>query len=145
MDEKEKAEEIAKEKMNLRKVIVALSAEAQLSSQREIDLQDQKEIVEGRELIAGDFGCTDCHKFRDEGKLGTAPDLTGYGSKAWIAAFTANPKSKRFYGGKNDRMPSYAESDDVSKNLLSPKALDKLSDRLRGDWFRELQRGKAKE
>jgi ubiquinol-cytochrome c reductase cytochrome b subunit len=121
---------------DLQKVIAALSAEAQLTSQKEIDAKDKEAIEEGRALIAGDFGCVDCHKFREEGKLGTAPDLTGYGSKAWIAAFTANPKSKRFYGGKNDRMPSYAESDDASKNLLTPHSLDMLSDRLRGDWFR---------
>jgi ubiquinol-cytochrome c reductase cytochrome b subunit len=128
--------EDAESKANLKKVIAALSAEAELPSQREADARDKELIEEGRKLLVDDFGCVDCHKFRDEGKLGTSPDLTGYGSKAWISAFTANPKSKRFYGNKNDRMPSYAESDDASKNLLSPRSLDTLSDRLRGDWFR---------
>jgi ubiquinol-cytochrome c reductase cytochrome b subunit len=122
---------------NLQKVIIALSAEAELPSQREMDRRDKDAIEEGRNLIVDDFGCIDCHKFRDKGKLGMAPDLTGYGSKAWIAAFTADPKSKRFYGEKNERMPSYAESDDTSKNLLSPHSLDMLSDWLRGDWFRK--------
>jgi ubiquinol-cytochrome c reductase cytochrome b subunit len=125
-------------KKNLQKVIIALSAEAELPSQREIDAKSQKPIEEGRELIVGDFGCIDCHKFRDQGKLGMAPDLTGYGSKVWIAEFTSDPKSNRFYGKKNDRMPSYAADVDTSKNLLGPHALDMLSDRLRRDWF-ELQ------
>jgi ubiquinol-cytochrome c reductase cytochrome b subunit len=100
-----------------------------------MDERDKDIIEEGRKLIVDDFGCTDCHKFRDQGKLGMAPDLTGYGSKDWIAAFTANPKSKRFYGEKNDRMPSYAEHADTSKNQLDPHALEMLSDWLRGDWF----------
>jgi ubiquinol-cytochrome c reductase cytochrome b subunit len=133
-DLKERLEGDEEEQKNLQKVIAALSAEAELPSQHEMDLRDKAVIEEGRKLIVDDFGCVDCHKFRDKGKLGDGPDLTGYGSKAWIAAFTANPKSKRFYGDKNDRMPSYAESDDASKNLLSPHALEMLSDWLRGDW-----------
>ena len=124
-------------KQNLQKVAMAVSAEARLPSQREMDAKDKITIEEGRKLLVEDFGCTDCHKFRDQGKLGMAPDLTGYGSKAWIAAIVSNPKSKRFYGEKNDRMPSYAESDDTAKNLLPPHALDMLSDWLRGEWFRE--------
>ena len=116
---------------------MAVSAEAQLSSQCEMDKRDEKSIEEGRTLIVEDFGCTVCHKFRDQGKLGMAPDLNGYGSKPWLTAFTANPKSKRFYGEKNDRMPSYAENADTSKNLLDPHALDMLADWLRGDWFKK--------
>ncbi|MCC6125607.1 MAG: cytochrome b N-terminal domain-containing protein [Pirellulales bacterium] len=122
---------------NLAKVVMAVSAEAQLPSQCDLDNRDKKLIEEGRVLLVDDFGCTDCHKFRGQGKLGMAPDLTGYGSKAWIAAFTSDPKSKRFYGQKNDRMPSYAESVDPSRNLLSPHSLEMLADWLRGDWFKE--------
>ncbi len=129
--------EDADAKRDLQKVVLAVSAEAQLTSQREMDARDISSIEEGRKLLVDDFGCTDCHKFHDKGKLGTAPDLTGYGSKAWITAFTSNPKSKRFYGEKNDRMPCYAESDDVSKNLLGPHALEMLADWLHGDWYRE--------
>ena len=136
-DLRDRLKEDEDEKQNLQKVVIALSAEAQLPSQREMDRQDGHAIDEGRTLIVEDFVCVDCHKFRDHGKLGMAPDLTGYGSKAWIAAFTSNPKSKRFYGEKNDRMPSYAENADASKNLLGPHALDMLSDWLRGDWFKE--------
>jgi ubiquinol-cytochrome c reductase cytochrome b subunit len=142
-DLRERLKEDPEEKKNLEKVVITLSAEAQLSSQQAMDERDRATIEEGRTMIADDFGCTDCHKFRDQGQLGTAPDLTGYGSKAWIAAFIANPKSKRFYGAKNDRMPSYGEDADPTKNLLAPHSLDMLADRLRGDWFESLGRGNA--
>ena len=33
------------------------------------------------------YSCTDCHKFRDTGNLGSAPDLTGWGSKDWLVRF----------------------------------------------------------
>ena len=46
-----------------------------------------------------------------------------------------NPKSKRFFGNKNDRMLSYAESNDPAKNILSRQAIRFLSDWLRGQWF----------
>ncbi len=123
------------EKKNLQQVIIALSAEAQLPSQQEIDARDAAIIEEGRKSLADDFSCTDCHKFHDKGKLGNAPDLTGYGSAEWTAAVIANPKSKRFFGGNNDRMPSYAETNDPAKNILSPQAIQFLTDWLRGKSF----------
>jgi ubiquinol-cytochrome c reductase cytochrome b subunit len=120
---------------NLQKAIAALSAEAQLPSQRAIDARDAAIIEEGRKMLVEDFSCTDCHKFRDQGKLGGAPDLTGYGSAQWTAAMIGNPKSKRFFGAKNDRMISYAETNDPAKNILSEQAIGFLSDWLRGEWF----------
>jgi ubiquinol-cytochrome c reductase cytochrome b subunit len=123
------------EQKNLQKVIIALSAEAQLPSQREIDAHDAELIEEGRKLLADDFGCTDCHKFHDKGKLGDAPELTGYGSSQWTADMIGNPKSKRFFGKKNDRMLSYAESNDPAKNILSEQSIRFLSDWLRGQSF----------
>jgi ubiquinol-cytochrome c reductase cytochrome b subunit len=122
-------------KKNLEKAIMALSAEAELLSQHEMDQRDKQAIEEGRQFLVEEFNCVECHKFRDQGAFGTAPDLTGYGSKAWIEAFTADPKSKRFYGKKNDRMPSYAESDDSQKNLLSSHELEIISQWLRGESF----------
>ncbi len=123
------------EQKNLQKVIAALSAEAQLPSQRRIDARDAAIIEEGRKLLVDDFSCTDCHKFRGKGKLGDAPDLTGYGSAEWTAAMIGDPKSKRFFGDKNDRMLSYAETNDPAKNILNPQAIRFLSDWLRGQWF----------
>ena len=50
--------------------------------------------------------CIECHDIDSEDE-GSAPDLTGYGSKEWLIAFIENPEDKRFYGKKNDRMPCY--------------------------------------
>ena len=123
------------EKKNLQKVIIALSAEAQLPSQRQIDARDAGIIEEGRKLLVEDFSCTDCHKFHDKGKLGDAPDLTGYGSAQWTADMIGDPKSKRFFGKKNDRMLSYAETNDPAKNILSQQSIRFLSDWIRGQWL----------
>jgi ubiquinol-cytochrome c reductase cytochrome b subunit len=122
-------------KEDLRKVVLALSAEAQLPTQREIDARDAQAVEEGRRLITDDFGCTDCHRFRGKGER-VGPELTGYGSRKWIAAMIGNPASKRYYGKRNDRMPAYAETDDETKNLLPHKDVNMLADWLRGDWFR---------
>jgi ubiquinol-cytochrome c reductase cytochrome b subunit len=126
----------AGEKKKLQKAVMALSAEAKLPSQSDLDKKDIKAIEEGRELIA-EFGCTDCHKFRDKGKLGDAPELTGYGSPEWTAGIIGNPAAKRFYGKLNDRMPAYASSPDTAKNALNPQQIKMLTEWLRGQWYRE--------
>jgi ubiquinol-cytochrome c reductase cytochrome b subunit len=120
---------------NLKKIVVAISAEAQLPSQREIDARDVEIIEEGRNLLVDDFSCTDCHRFHGKGTPGMAPELTGYGSAEWTAAMIGNPKSKRFFGAKNDRMISYAETDDPAKNVLSRQAIERMSDWIRGESF----------
>ncbi|MBN2578110.1 MAG: cytochrome b N-terminal domain-containing protein [Pirellulales bacterium] len=124
------------EKEDLKKLIMALSAEARLPAQRNIDARDAKDIEAGRKLIAeGEFGCTDCHRFHGKGQR-VGPELTGYGSTEWITAITGNPASKRFYGARNDRMPAYAETDDETKNLLRNHDLEMTAEWLRGEWFR---------
>jgi len=50
--------------------------------------------------------CIECHDIDSEDE-GSAPDLTGYGSREWLIAFIENPEDGRFYGKKNDRMPCY--------------------------------------
>jgi ubiquinol-cytochrome c reductase cytochrome b subunit len=114
------------EKEEVEMIAMAVSAEARLPSQAEADKADAKKIEEGRELIV-DYGCTDCHKFRDEGSLGDAPDLTGYGSKQWLVGVISDPTQQRFYGEKNDRMPSYKDS-------LTPRQIEWLAEWLRGEW-----------
>lgn len=123
------------ERKNLRKVVIALSAEARLPSQRELDARDLEVIEVGRKLLVEDFSCTDCHRFRDKGTPGMAPELTGYGSAEWTAAMISDSKSKRFFGKKNDRMVSYAALDNPAKNILSRQAIGFLGDWLRGEWF----------
>jgi ubiquinol-cytochrome c reductase cytochrome b subunit len=122
-------------KKNLEKAIAALSAEAKLPAQRDLDAKDSKWIEEGRDLIVDDFGCTDCHKFHDKGTQGDAPNLTGYGSPEWMAGVISNPAAKRFYGKLNDRMPAYAASaTDPSQNTLTARQIELLTDWLRGQW-----------
>src|SRR5690606_9546402 len=51
----------------LNALVVALSAEAQLTYQREEDEQAEQEgvIERGRDALVNRFACTDCHKFHD--------------------------------------------------------------------------------
>ncbi|MBN2024250.1 MAG: cytochrome bc complex cytochrome b subunit [Pirellulales bacterium] len=112
-------------------MVAALSAEAALPAQADLDKKDSERIAEGRDLLAD---CTDCHKYRKGGSLGTAPELTGYGSRDWTLAILANPAHPRFYGDRNDRMPIYAPTADDAKNVLSRRELELLTDWLRGQW-----------
>lgn len=126
LDEVPKLDAAGKEQMN--RVILAVSAEAQLPSQREADAKDTAAIEQGRK----DFGetglnCADCHAFRGEGG-GKGPDLTGWGSREWTVGIIHNPSDKRFYGRRNDRMQAFGEKEELSK-----KQMEMLADWLRGD------------
>jgi mono/diheme cytochrome c family protein len=87
--------------------------------------------------MTDEFGCTGCHKFRDKPGVIGPPDLTGYGSTAWIAGIVRNPAAKNYYGKSNDRMPAYAASADPAQNTLNPQQIKLLTDWLRGDWYEE--------
>ncbi|MBN1910801.1 MAG: cytochrome b N-terminal domain-containing protein [Pirellulales bacterium] len=113
-------------------IVMALSAEAGLTCQRAMDKKDAERIAEGREMILDE--CTDCHRFHDKGSLGAPPDLTGYGSREWTIAILSDPAHGRFYGERNDRMPSYAPAD-PNKRVLSAQEIELLTDWLRGDWY----------
>lgn len=124
-----------KDKENVRKVVAALSAEASLPAQKSSDESEATLIEEGRTQIT-EIGCTDCHKFHDAGELGSAPDLTGYGSYDWLKGMISNPSHQRYYGENNDRMPAFAEhADKPDSNMISPANLDLLVRWLRGDWY----------
>jgi ubiquinol-cytochrome c reductase cytochrome b subunit len=117
-------------------VVIALSAEAALLSQTAADARDAGRIEAGRKLIANTDHCASCHKFHDAGELGSAPDLTGYGSREWLLGMIGNPGAERFYHESNDRMPAFAEhSDDSPQNMLTSRTLDLLVDWLRGQWY----------
>ena len=116
---------------DLKKVIVALSAEAKLKSQLGPDKTDLETIKQGRALIIGEsFACTECHSYAKKYPDSIAPDLTGYGSRAWLMRFISNPAHPDFYGKKNDRMPAFAD-----KKILDAKQLGLLADWLRGEWY----------
>jgi ubiquinol-cytochrome c reductase cytochrome b subunit len=118
------------QKEQLRKVITALSAEANLKSQQSRDAKDTAEISAGRELIAGTINCVECHQFHKADEEATAPDLTGYGSRDWLIAFMSNPAHERFYGKRNDRMPAF-----VVEKVLDTRSIEMVADWLRGEWF----------
>lgn len=124
-------------RQEMNQVARTLSAEAALPSRADADKSDADEIASGRELLVSKLQCTDCHRFHDEGELGQAPDLTGYGSREWLAAMISDPTAKRFYSDdRNDRMPSFAkDGQHPEQNLLSPHELKLLVDWLRGDWY----------
>jgi len=123
------------QKKGLAMAVAAVSAEAHLACQKEMDAKDAKMIEEGRKQII-EFGCTDCHKYRDKAGAG-APDLTGYGSPEWLSGIIRNPADKRFYGSTNDRMPAYAGSADPAQNALNPHQIEMLTNWLRGEWYEE--------
>lgn len=126
---KKNADEPA-EQEQLKKVIAALSAEAQLKSQRDADARDIAIIKQGVELARGDVACTDCHAFGKPDPDAIAHTLTGYGSRAWLVRFIGNPEHADFYGKRNDRMPLFGE-----KQILDAKTIGILADWLRGEWY----------
>jgi ubiquinol-cytochrome c reductase cytochrome b subunit len=117
------------EKKQLQSAIAALSAEARLKSQKEIDQRDEALIEAGTTALIGTMGCMDCHKFHDDGEE-SGPDLTAYGSREWLVAFISNPEHERFYGERNDRMPAFGE-----EKSLTPQEIGLVADWLRGEWY----------
>jgi len=122
---RELIDEIGEEEFNA--LIDALAAEAR----KEYALgEEPPKPDEDTLLLFEDFTCTECHKFYDRGELGTAPDLTGYGSRTWLTEFISDPKNKRFYPGSNDGMPSYHAFEQSNKNLLTKEEI-----RLVAEWL----------
>jgi ubiquinol-cytochrome c reductase cytochrome b subunit len=117
------------QKDELRKAIIALSADAKLKSQRTADERDAAVIIEGKKLLAGNSDCIDCHKIDGQGD-DTGPDLTNYGSREWMLAFVSDPTHERFFGDRNDRMPSFG-----TKKMLSDREIALVVDWLRGEWY----------
>lgn len=114
-------------------VATALAAEAAHPGKQ----FDKQRVAEGVRLMTEELGCTDCHRFHDEGDLGMAPDLTGYGSREWLLGMISDPNHERFYADdRNDRMPAfYANPHDPAGNVLSQSELELLVDWLRGQWY----------
>ena len=114
-------------------VIAAMAAEAERGdATASADL-----LPRGRELVASDERCGACHRFRDNGTdLGTACDLTGWGSREWLVGLITDPTHERFYGDSNDRMPSFGRAAEGSMPLLTPEQIGLVVDWLRGEWYR---------
>jgi ubiquinol-cytochrome c reductase cytochrome b subunit len=115
----------------LRKALLALSAEAGLKSQQAVEQREIAIIEEGRRILGGDdLGCIECHTIRGDSHGGEAPDLTGYGSKEWLTEFVSNAGSERFYLERNDRMPAFGEGGRMTRDEISL-----VVDWLRGEWY----------
>jgi ubiquinol-cytochrome c reductase cytochrome b subunit len=119
-------------KQEVENVVIALSAEAGLPYQAAADKKDRDRIAAGVALIKDEDRCAQCHKFHDAGEVGSAPDLTGYGSQAWTEGMIGQPGAEKFYGENNDRMPAFAEHPaEPHKNILTPAQIGMLAEWLR--------------
>jgi ubiquinol-cytochrome c reductase cytochrome b subunit len=114
-------------------VIAAMAAEAGLAPAGTAAALVEK----GRELVADSDRCGSCHTFRDNGvAAGSAPDITGWGSREWLVGIIHDPTHERFYGDSNDRMPSFGGSNEGSTPMLTRRQIELIADWLRGDWYR---------
>ena len=131
-----KGDELAAYRRKIEDVAIAVSAESGLAVAAAAE--EESRVAAGREAIVNEFACIDCHKFRENGELGLAPDLTGYASREWLTAFISNPKHERFYSETNDRMPAFAPTpDNPAANRLSPEGLELIVSWLRGEWYEQ--------
>jgi ubiquinol-cytochrome c reductase cytochrome b subunit len=130
---KDKPEELTKYRQSIEDVAIAMEAESGRSSDYVAEINNRAEA--GRKAIIDVFACIDCHKFREEGGLGLAPDLTGYASREWLTAFISNPADERFYRDTNDRMPAFAPHPGSASNRLSAEDLATLVSWLRSEWY----------
>jgi quinol-cytochrome oxidoreductase complex cytochrome b subunit/mono/diheme cytochrome c family protein len=133
--EGEKKKEGELDAADVEAVVAALSAQAQLRTQRIADAKDTKLIAKGITLI--EQNCAKgCHKFGDQGELGLAPDLTGYGSYEWMLGMISDPTHRRFYRMENDRMPAFAaDLSQPASHSASIRELSLIVDWLRGEYY----------
>ena len=120
-------------KNQIEAVIAALAAEAGRPDPQAAETL----VAEGRKLIADGDRCGSCHRFGDnEMDLGTAPDLTGLGSREWLVGIINDPTHERFYGDTNDRMPSFGVAKEGAAAMLTPQQVGLIADWLRETWYR---------
>jgi mono/diheme cytochrome c family protein len=116
---------------------------ASLSELYNVEKLDANRITQGRKFFAQGSdavgeSCYDCHSmkvaydpdglFADESSHNAtgAPDLTGYGSAAWLREFIGHPGSKKFYGSHN-AMQEFAGS-------LTEREINLIVNWLLHDW-----------
>ena len=114
-------------------VIAAMAAEAGLAA-----AGTSPELIEkGRGLVADGERCGSCHRFvPNETAHGSAPDLTGWGSRQWLVGIITDPTHSQFYGDSNDRMPSFGKAEEGAAPMLTQRQIELIADWLRGDWYR---------
>jgi ubiquinol-cytochrome c reductase cytochrome b subunit len=134
---READEKKAKEEL-MQAVVAALSAEAKRGDQVELDAEAVKSglIAKGKAAILNSkLGCIECHAYGDQTE-DHGPVLNGYGSQEWLIGMISDPSDLKYYGGENDRMPSFAKGHDPKQHQLSKHDLDLLARWLRGDYKR---------
>jgi len=124
-------------KAKLQSIVVALSADARLPYQAQVDHEAEGagQIAAGRAAFSESFdsyACSDCHRWGTVEDADDAPDLTGYGSRAWTIKMIADPA--HLYGEHNDRMPAFNPPDNPAAQQLSGKNIGLIVDWLRQDW-----------
>ncbi|MBI1904420.1 MAG: cytochrome b N-terminal domain-containing protein [Planctomycetia bacterium] len=115
------------------KIAAALAAEGGFQT------EDKEPIAAGRALLQNSSGCAMCHEFHGDGSLiGTAPNLTGWGSREWIAGMISNPSHQNYYGhlsANEQTMPAFsASARSANKVPLHPEVIKALAEWLRGEW-----------
>lgn len=119
------------QKAQLAKVISAISGDAGLKSQKQLDTNNAEDIKLGAVLFKDEaLRCSECHQFHSKDPDATGPDLTGYGSREWLIGIINNPKQDKYYGDNNDRMPAFGE-----EKILDAESIALLADWLRGEWY----------
>ena len=118
-------------------IVVALSADAHLPYQRELDQEAESagRIAAGREAFTDAFdsyACSDCHRWGEIEDAEDAPDLTGYGSRDWMIKMIADPA--HIYGEHNDRMPAFNPPGKPESQQLSDEKIGLIVDWIRQDW-----------
>ncbi|HSG69015.1 MAG TPA: cytochrome b N-terminal domain-containing protein [Planctomycetaceae bacterium] len=89
--------------------------------------------------------CADCHAVKPVGAddvLGTTeygPELTGYGGRAWLRSFIANPGAPEHYGStEHNAMPAFEKS-------LREQEIDLIARWLIGDYYKSKEQPQAPE
>lgn len=89
--------------------------------------------------------CADCHAVKPAGAddvLGTTeygPELTGYGGRAWLRSFIANPGAPEHYGStEHNAMPAFEKS-------LREQEIDLIARWLIGDYYKSKEQTQTPE
>jgi len=130
-------DELAAFRRKVEDVTYTIAAEAQLAYENAGEQSEAiaERVAAGRKILVDDLTCSSCHKFHENGELGSAPDLTGYASREWLRAFIGDPSHERFYRDTNDRMPAFAPGGDKGAARLTPEELELIVSWLRREWY----------
>jgi len=120
----------------LNNVIIAVSAQAQLPSQKTEDdaARADNSLAMANEAFGktiDSYACSDCHLFPGYEDGDSGPNLTGWGSRDWLEQMISDPTH---YYESNDKMPKFRIDESTGrKSLLSENELELLISLIRGE------------